>query len=63
MRQNDNNNVEETAIKAVAAASKTPFWTAFKVTLGVALAQFVVLIIFLAGLFATLVGFYYLVRS
>lgn len=41
--QNNNNNIdlETPAISALAAASKTPFLTAFKVTLGIGLARFV----------------------
>lgn len=40
MQNNNNNNLENTAISALAAASKTPFLTAFKVTLGIGLAHF-----------------------
>lgn len=40
------------AIKAIAVASKTPFWTAFKVTMGVAAAQLVITILF----FSLLIG-------
>lgn len=44
---NSNNDLETTAIKALAMASKTPFRTAFKASLGVAAAQLVVLAGFL----------------
>lgn len=49
----DNNNLpgkpdlETPAIMALAAASKTPFMTAFKVTLGIGLARF---LLFTAGI-------------
>ena len=32
-------DLETPAISALAAASKTPFWTAFKITLGIGLAR------------------------
>jgi hypothetical protein len=37
---NKNVDLETPAISALAAASKTPFMTAFKVTLGIGLARF-----------------------
>lgn len=40
MQNNNNSNLESAAISALAAASKTPFRTAFKVTLGIGLAHF-----------------------
>lgn len=32
-------NLSNEAIKVLAAASKTPFWTSFKICMGIALAQ------------------------
>lgn len=47
---NENNNqTEETAIKILAAASKTPFKTAFLATMGVAAAQLALGLVFLGG--------------
>lgn len=39
MRNNNRSAVESSAISALAAASKTPFSTAFKVTLGIGIAR------------------------
>ena len=47
--QQQNNTVQNAAVAAVAAASNTPFKTAFKITLGIALAQLAVLGMFLVG--------------
>ena len=49
MNNQTQNNTEITAIKAVAAVSATPFRTAFKLTMGVMVAQFVGLLIFLGA--------------
>lgn len=40
MNRDNQVDLETPAISALAAASKTPFWTAFKVTLGIGLARF-----------------------
>ena len=42
-------DLETGAIKAIAIASKTPFRTAFKVTMGIALARLASFSIFLMG--------------
>lgn len=47
-------DLETPAIAALSAASKTPFWTAFKVTLGIGIARFLMFI----GVVATLVAAY-----
>ena len=39
--QNIQNEIETAGISALAAASKTPFKTAFSVTLGIGLARFI----------------------
>lgn len=59
MERNLNNNnreidLETPAISALAAASKTPFWTAFKVTIGIGLARLVMF----AGVVGTLILLY-----
>lgn len=44
MRNNErkqSNAIEEAAITAVSAASATPFWTALKITLGIAVGQLI----------------------
>lgn len=52
-RNNDiGNQLEMGAVKALAAASKTPFLTAFKVTMGIAIAQLLTMILFFGGLAA-----------
>jgi hypothetical protein len=48
----ENNDLETTAIKAFAATTKTPFKVAFMATLGVAAAQFLLLVLGLASLAA-----------
>jgi hypothetical protein len=50
MKNNQQNDMVMSGIKAVAAASATPFKTAFKVTMGIAVAQLLVLAMFLGGL-------------
>lgn len=49
MKQQQNDSALD-AIKAVAAASQTPFKTAFKITMGVALAQLTIAFLFFGGL-------------
>ena len=55
-------NTEDAAVSVLAAASKTPFWTAFKITLGIGIARLVMVVAFLASvsglaiILATLVG-------
>lgn len=49
MNNNQQNDVVLAGVKAVAAASQTPFKTAFKVTMGIALAQLATLAIFVVG--------------
>lgn len=49
---NENNNgheLQDTAVSALAAASKTPFKTAFRVTLGIGLARLALFFLFLTG--------------
>lgn len=41
---NNNNSAETAAIAALSVASKTPFMTAFKVTIGIGLARFLMFI-------------------
>jgi len=60
--QQQQNDVEMTAVKALAAASKTPFLTAFKVTLGIAAAQLVVLACFGVAACIGISGLYLLLR-
>ena len=55
MRPNQGNDLQNAAITAIAAASKTPFRTAFKISMGIALAQITTLIFVLFS-FALLVG-------
>lgn len=50
MNQNQENNVEQAAVAAIASASATPFRTAFKITIGIALAQLMMLAIVVGGL-------------
>jgi hypothetical protein len=50
--ENREDNLESTAVKTVAAVSKTPFRTAFMATLGVAAAQALVFFGFVASLIA-----------
>lgn len=52
---NRQDNVTQTAVAAIAAASQTPFKTAFKIYLGIGLAQLTMLAI-LGGLFVLAVG-------
>lgn len=59
---NTENDVEITAIKALAVASKTPFKTAFKATLGVAAAQLVITVVFFGGLAAVGTLIYFIAR-
>lgn len=44
--ENKNTVLETTAIKGLAAASVTPFKTAFKLTLGIMAAQFLIGLVF-----------------
>ena len=59
---NNENELEMTAIKAVAAASKTPFLTAFKVSMGVAAAQLLVAAIVLGSFLALTILAYAILR-
>ena len=43
------NDIQGAATAAIAAASNTPFKTAFKITLGLALGQLVVALLFMGG--------------
>lgn len=56
------NNLQNAATAAIAAASGTPFWTAFKITLGIGLAQLVGAMIFLGGFIALVSCAYFLVK-
>lgn len=60
------NSAEDTitkaAIASVAAASNTPFKTAFKISMGIAAAQFVVLGLFVGGFFALAIISYLVFR-
>lgn len=49
MNNNQQNDVVMAGVKAVAAASNTPFKTAFKITMGIALAQLATLAIFVVS--------------
>lgn len=49
MNNNQTNDQVMNGVKALAAASATPFRTAFKVTLGIAVAQLLVLAMVLGG--------------
>lgn len=65
MRNNDQDfrdEVELTAIKAFAATTKTPFMTAFKATLGVAVAQLVISLVVFGSLAAAGTLIYFVVR-
>lgn len=44
-KNNDNNSLQNITTTVLANASKTPFWTAFKITLGIGLANFLVFLI------------------
>lgn len=57
--QIESDAVQTAAISAVAAASQTPFKTAFKITFGIAIAQLVIGLMFLAGC-AVIAGVSYL---
>lgn len=50
MKKSEVDETELMAIKAIAVASKTPFRTAFKATLGIAAAQLVITVVFFGGL-------------
>lgn len=50
MNQQTENAVETTAISALAAASKTPFKTAFKVTVGIGLARLALFVLGVAAI-------------
>lgn len=54
MKNNQSNDTVMNGVKAIAAASATPFKTAFKVTMGIAVAQLLVTAIFFGGI-ATLI--------
>lgn len=45
--QNNQDQVTQTAVAAIAAASQTPFRTAFKIYMGIGLAQLTMLAMFL----------------
>lgn len=48
-------DLETPAISALAAASKAPFWTAFKVTLGIGLARLLMFVVGLAAVTTAIV--------
>jgi hypothetical protein len=50
MKHQNSNDLESSAVKAIAAASKTPFRTAFKITFGIALAQLTIAALVFGGL-------------
>jgi len=58
-QQDIQNTVETTAISGLAAASKTPFQTAFKITLGIGLAR---LLLFTGGV-AVIVAAYAIIHN
>lgn len=60
--QNQANDLATAGTAAVAAASKTPFMTAFKITMGIAVAQLVILGLFLLGAGATATVAYLLLK-
>lgn len=62
MRPDLREETELTAIKAVAAASRTPFRTAFKATLGVAAAQLVIIVMFFGTLIVGATAIYLFAR-
>lgn len=50
MSNQDNiNQIENAATTAIAAVSKTPFMTAFKITMGIAIAHLVIGLLFIGG--------------
>ncbi len=61
-----NRNLHEeaqlSATRALAAASSTPFWTAFKITLGIGLAQLMMAALFFGSLALIAVLLYVFVR-
>lgn len=57
MHQNNQVDIETPAISVLAAASKTPFLTAFKVTLGIGLARFLMFLGFVTAIFVAVVGY------
>lgn len=52
MENNNNNGLQDTAVSVLAAASKTPFRTAFKVTLGIGIARLALFFTFATGVVA-----------
>lgn len=58
--QSESNKIQDTAVSALAAASKTPFLTAFKVTLGIGAARVVLALATLAilGTIVCTVGYF-----
>lgn len=61
-RPNSGPDLQTAAITAIAAASKTPFKTAFMATLGVGMAQVVMLLGFFGGIAALGTITYFIVR-
>lgn len=49
MNNNNNGDLQGVAVAAIAAASSTPFWTSFKITMGVAAAHLLSLGLFVVG--------------
>lgn len=62
MNQQRNNDIELNAVKAIASASQTPFKTAFKVTMGIAVAQLAITAIFFGALIVIGTSIYLLAR-
>jgi threonine/homoserine/homoserine lactone efflux protein len=54
---NNNNEIQDAAVSALAAASKTPFKTAFKVTLGIGLARATLFLVVVSGLAAIMLTY------
>lgn len=51
-QQQTTNNIQNNATAAIAAVSNTPFKTAFKITMGIALAQLTTLVLVVLGFFS-----------
>lgn len=62
MQNKDTSEVVTAATAAIAASSATPFRTAFKITMGIAIAQLTIVLLFLGGCSALAGITYYLVK-
>ena len=60
--ENKSNAAVTAGIAAIAAASNTPFWTAFKITIGIGLASVLMGLLSIAGCAASVGAVIYLVR-